>query len=190
VKIPGATRFVVLFEEEADAQRFAVALPQRLTKFALTVADEKTRLLPFGRRVWAQTRQVPRARATFDFLGFRHVMGTSRRGHFQVVRIPTPKSVRKFYLATKLWMHAHRHAPPTVQQRGLHQRLRGFYQYFGYGTCLPVLSRVRLAVLRAWRQSLHRRSQRGATSWPDWLRRPWFRLPSPRVTQRPADYRV
>ena len=69
-------------------------------------------------------------------------MGTSRRGHFHVVRIPSPKSVRKFYLATKAWMQANRHAPPALQQCGLDPRLRGFYQYFGYGTCLPVLSRV------------------------------------------------
>lgn len=185
-----ADDFVVLFEEAGDAQRFAQALPQRLAKFGLTVADEKTRLLPFGRRVWTQTRQAPRTRDTFDFLGFRHVMGTTRRGHFQVVRIPTPKSVRKFYLATKAWLQANRHAPPTVQQRGLDQRLRGFYQYFGYGTCLPVLSRVRLALYRAWRQSLQRRSQRGARTWGAWLRHPWFRLATPRVTQRPTGYRV
>ena len=156
--------------------------------FALTVADEKPRLLPFGRRVWAQTRQAPRTRETFDFLGFCHVMGTSRRGHFYGVRIPTAKSVRKFYMAIKAWMQANRHAPPVFHQRGLDPRLRGFYPYFGYGTCLPVLSRIHLAVFRAWRPSLQRRSQHGAHSGSDWLRRPWFRLPTPRVTQRPADY--
>jgi hypothetical protein len=185
-----ADDFVVLFEDAGDAQRFAKALPQRLGMFGLTVAEEKTRLLPFGRRVWTQTRLAPRTRETFDFLGFRHVMGTSRRGHFHVVRIPTPKSVRKFYLATKAWMQANRHAPPVLQQRGLDQRLRGFYQYFGYGTCLPVLSRVHLAVYRAWRPPLQRRSQRGARSWAAWIRHPWCRLATPRVTQRPVDYRV
>ncbi len=36
------------------------------------------------------------------------------KGNFRLVRIPTPKSVRKFYVATKQWMQAHRHAPPAL----------------------------------------------------------------------------
>ena len=189
VQIPGSTRFVVLFEDVRDAQRFAEALPQRLAKFSLEVAEEKTRLLPFGRRVWTHTKSQPRTRETFDFLGFRHVMGTSRKGNFRLVRIPTPKSVRKFYVATKQWMQANRHAPPGLQQQELTKRLRGFYQYFGYGTALPALTRVRMAVYRAWWQSLRRRSQRSPRPWSEWARKPWFRLPSPCVTQASQVFR-
>lgn len=185
-----ADDFVVLFEDARDAQWFARALPQRLAKFSLEVAEEKTRLLPFGRRVWAHTKSQPCTRETFDFLGFRHVMGTSRKGNFRLVRIPTPKSIRKFYVATKQWMQANRHAPPALQQQELTQRLRGFYQYFGYGTAIPMLTRVRKAIHRAWWQSLRRRSQRSPRAWTDWAVKPWFRLPSPRVTQRTGNLRV
>ena len=96
-----ADDFVVLFADGRDAQRFAETLPRRLAKFSLKVAEEKTRLLPFGRHVWAQTQSRPRTRETFDFLGFRHVMGTTRQGRFRLIHIPTPKSVRKFYLAAQ-----------------------------------------------------------------------------------------
>ena len=179
-----ADDFVVLFEDGRDAQRFAEALPRRLAKFSLQVAEEKTRLLPFGRRVWAHTQSRPRARATFDFLGFRHVMGATRQGRFRLVRIPTPKSVRKFYLAAKQWVQTHRHVPPARQQQELILRLRGFYQYFGYGTAVPVLSRVQQALYRVWWQSLRHRSQRSPRGWSEWTAKPWFHLPTPRVTQR------
>ena len=89
-------------------------LPQRMARFSLKVAEEKTRLLPFGRCVWAHTKSQPCTRETFDFLGFRHVMGTSGKGNLRLVRIPTAKSVRKFYVATKQWMQANRHAPPAL----------------------------------------------------------------------------
>ena len=102
-----------------------------------TVAEEKTRLLALGRLAWTQTRHTPRNRESFDLLGFRHVMGTSRHHGFRIVRVPAPKSVRQFYLATQEWLATHRHDPLVLQQTALSQRLRGFYQYFGYGTCLP-----------------------------------------------------
>ncbi|NMP25180.1 reverse transcriptase domain-containing protein, partial [Sulfobacillus harzensis] len=38
-----ADDFLALFEEEQDARRFLRALPQRMRKFALTLAEEKTR---------------------------------------------------------------------------------------------------------------------------------------------------
>jgi len=54
-----ADDFVVLFQNEADAKRFAQALPTRFAKFNLTLAEEKTHLLPFGRRHWRSAQSHP-----------------------------------------------------------------------------------------------------------------------------------
>jgi len=53
-----ADDFLVLFESEADARHFAELLPERLAKFGLEVAPEKTRLVPFGARFWRQGKDA------------------------------------------------------------------------------------------------------------------------------------
>ncbi|MGC8489066.1 MAG: group II intron reverse transcriptase/maturase [Clostridia bacterium] len=174
-----ADDFLALFESEADARYFAELLPGRLAEFGLEVAPEKTRLVPFGAKHW---RQGKGAAGTFDFLGFSHYLGTSRKGGTMVVvRRPAKKSMHRFLMETKAWLHRNMHLPPREQQKGLTARLRGFYEYFGLRLSYPVMERVRTQTLRYWHQALNRRSQRSRATW-EWLnQRAWFSLPAPRV---------
>ncbi|MCL6594909.1 MAG: hypothetical protein K6V73_01695 [Firmicutes bacterium] len=72
-----ADDFLVLFEDAKDAERFAQTLPERLAKFGLEVAPEKTGLIPFGRKLWRQGKGAAR---TFDFLGLSHHLATPAPG--------------------------------------------------------------------------------------------------------------
>jgi len=173
-----ADDFVALFENESDARRFAKALPKRLLKFNLTLAEEKTNLLPFGWRYWRRGQRHPHH---FDFLGFRHHLGTDRKDRMAVVRVPSPKSVQKFLTGIKEWLGRHRHDRPRDQQAALTQKLRGFYQYFGIWHASRKLSVVRLEVLKMWKQALERRSQRTPETWAQWTAYTWFSLPRPQL---------
>lgn len=168
-----ADDFVVLFSDARDARAFARALPHRLAKFGLTTAEEKTRILPFGRYV--------RDPGRFDFLGFQHVCGRTRTGKFNVVRIPTTKSVEKSLARVKADLVAHRHDRPRDQQRRLRQQLQGFYQYFGLWHCYPKLMQVYRRCEWYWMHTLNRRSQRGRKAAARWRAYPWFDLPRPRL---------
>ena len=95
-----ADDFLVFFEDEKDAERFAQTLPERLAQFGLEVAPEKTRLIPFGARFW---RQGQGAAGNFDFLGFSHHLGTTRKGRMVVVRLPAKKGVHRFLAEVKDW---------------------------------------------------------------------------------------
>jgi len=108
-----ADDFLVLFEDEKDADRFAQSLPERLVKFGLGVSPEKTGLIPFGRKFWRQGKGVA---GTFDFLGFSHHLGGTSRGSMIMVRIPARKSVHRFLMETKAWLHQHMHMEPAQQQ--------------------------------------------------------------------------
>ena len=176
-----ADDFVVLFEREAEATRFATELPKRLAKFNLSLAEEKTRLLPFGRWHWKRGQAHPHH---FDFLGFRHHLGTSRNGRMQVVRIPCPKSVRRFLAEVKEWIQRHRHDRPWNQQRTLTQKLRGFYQYFSLWHTSLKLRAVKRETIKYWKKTLDRRSQRGSQSWEEWAQHPWATLPEPKLIHR------
>lgn len=59
--------FIIMTEHEEEAKAVYEALKERLAKFGLELAEDKTSILPFGRN--------SKAKATFDFLGFLHVNG-------------------------------------------------------------------------------------------------------------------
>src|SRR5438876_1202646 len=80
-----ADDFIVGFEHEEDARRFLDALRKRLGEFALSLNDEKTRLIEFGRFAAQNRKRRGLGKpATFNFLGFIFISGKSRRGKFQV----------------------------------------------------------------------------------------------------------
>src|SRR5262245_4286138 len=78
---------VVGFEKRHEAEQFLEALRQRFADFGLEVHPDKTRLIEFGR--FARERRQERGLGqpeSFNFLGFTHVCGQSRKGRLQVVR--------------------------------------------------------------------------------------------------------
>lgn len=89
---------LALFERQDDADRFHRVLPRRLGKFELTLAEEKTRLIPFGRAHGCAGQPY---REHVDFLGFRHHLRHDRRGRMAVVRLPSPTSRRKLLQGVK-----------------------------------------------------------------------------------------
>jgi group II intron reverse transcriptase/maturase len=172
-----ADDFVASFQYKRDAESFDRYLRKRFARFSLELADEKTRLLLFGRFAADTKAAYDERPEMFDFLGFTHVCGTDRRGRFAVVRLPSRKSCRKFLARTKEWLAGHRHWKRRDQQRHLSTKLRGFYQYFGLYHCKPRLDAVRREVELQWVRVLRRRSQRHRLYWCYLSSRSWFELP-------------
>ena len=176
-----ADDYIALFAHQGDAEKFSAALPERMAKFGLSLAEEKTKLIPFGRRHWQRGQSHP---DHFDLLGFRHHLGTDRGGRMTVVRIPGPKSTRKFLSGVKEWLGQHLHDRPSEQQRVLTQKLRGFYQYFALWHTTNKLRTVQIEVQRLWFAALRQRGQKNKLTWEEWRRKPWFALPEPTVIHR------
>lgn len=68
--------FVVCCESEKDAQEFLDVLQGRLQKFGLKIAEEKTRIIKYGRREWRLAHKERRRAETFNFLGFTRLYET------------------------------------------------------------------------------------------------------------------
>jgi hypothetical protein len=96
-----ADDFVGNFQYGRDAERFQQDLTDRFGKFGLELAEEKTRVMRFGRFVRSDLAKTGAKPDTFDFLGFKHVCGTDRDGKFALIRVPCEKSRRKFLAKTK-----------------------------------------------------------------------------------------
>jgi len=83
---------VVGFEHRSDAERFQAELVERFRRFSLELHAEKTRLIEFGRHAASdRSARGDGKPETFDFLGFTHVCGKTRKGKFIVVRRPMGK---------------------------------------------------------------------------------------------------
>ncbi len=169
--------FVLSFQHIGEAERFESELRARFTQFNLELAEEKTRLLLFGRFAAEKRAEQGQRPETFDFLGFKHVCGVDRSGRFALIRLPSIKSCRKFLANIREWLHKHVHWKRRVQQHQLSIMLRGFYQYFGLHQCLKRLHWIRHEVQLQWRRTLARQSQRHVVYWSYLLSRTWFELP-------------
>jgi group II intron reverse transcriptase/maturase len=173
--------FVVAFQYKRDAERFDRRLRRRMHSFGLKLAEEKTRMILFGRFARESAEAYGVRPGTFEFLGFKHVSGVDSKGRFAVVRIPSEKSCRRFLEHTRQWLKRHLHWKRRDQQKQLASQLKGFYQYFALNRCVPKLERVKFHVERQWRHAIKRKSQRHYVFWSYLRSRSWFTLPKPKL---------
>lgn len=121
-----ADDFVCMFQYEKEAQEFYKLLIERLRKFNLEIAEDKSRILPFGR--YKGTKE------SFDFLGFTHINGKSHWGKYCVIHRTSKKKLKQKREAAKQWLkeHMHESIPETI--RKLNKKMIGHYRYYGiYG---------------------------------------------------------
>lgn len=176
--------FVGSFQNGHEAEEFLRQLRERFVRFNLYLAEEKTRILQFGRFAAADRAGAGMRPETFEFLGFKHVCGVDRSGKFALIRIPSVRSCRKFLARVHEWLRKQSHWKRRDQQQHLQLMLRGFYQYFGLHHCERKLQWVRSQVQLQWIRSLRRRSQRHRLYWSYLLSRAWFELPYPRTVHQ------
>jgi group II intron reverse transcriptase/maturase len=171
VVIRYADDFVIGFEHEADARACLESLGERLGKFGLNLHPKKTRLIEFGRGSAARREREGRGKCeTFDFLGFTHFCGKTRRAQrFALKRITIASRMRRAIAAIKVELGRRRHDPPGRTGRWLASVIRGWNGYHGVPDNFTRLEQFKKAITKLWRRQLQRRSQRGKSRWP-WAR--------------------
>lgn len=178
-----ADDFVLGFREEIDAKHCLGALKERFAKFGLELHPEKTRLIEFGR--YAAQRRSQRGDGppeAFDFLGFTHACGTTRRGDFTIKRISAIKKVRAKLKELKDKLTKKMHTELAAVGSWLSSVFRGWCNYHAIPGNYDRLRQFRTALQELWYRVLRRRSQRGRNlTWPKFskLSRRW--LPTPKI---------
>ena len=156
-----ADDFVCCFEHEGEARAFLEALKQRLEKFGLELAEDKTRIIAFGRRAGKGTDRPD----TFDFLGFTHYCGTSRSGKFRVKRKTSKKKYQGSLHKCQAWLRKNRHMKGAELIGKLRRKLVGYYRYYGITDNIEMLRRFHREVQKMLFKWLNRRSQRRSLTW-------------------------
>jgi len=183
VQFPRATRLVMCFQREQDASAMRKALAERLALFELELHPEKTRVLEFGS--FAPERRECRGQRkpeTFEFLGFVHYVGRSRRGRPLLHRRTSRKKRQAKLASLREECRIRRHHSVVEQHAWLCQVMMGHYRYYGVPTNTLAIAQFKREVEWVWHSSLQRRSQRAR--WSAARRNAFalkFPLPSPRV---------
>lgn len=156
-----ADDFICAFQDHRDALRFQEVLGKRLGRFGLELAEEKSKLLRFGRFAEQDCREMNQSSpGVFDFLGFTHSCGRSRTGKFKLARKTAKKKYRQKLEGIKDWLRANLTTPTTEVWETLNRKLQGHYQYYGVTDNWRWVAAFRDEVLRLAFHWLHRRSQR------------------------------
>jgi len=177
-----ADDLVLGLQHESDAHRFLDAMRARFEEFALSLHPDKTRLIEFGRHA-----AVRRARnglgkpETFNFLGFTFICGRSRRGNFLLKRKSRRDRVRAKLKEIKEELRRRMHWPIPEQGSWLAQVVRGFFAYHAVPTNFEALGKFRCQIVRLWRRTLRRRSQRDRTRWTKMAKLAEDFLPKPKI---------
>jgi hypothetical protein len=177
-----ADDFVVGFEHRAEAERFLRELRERFAQFGLELHPDKTRLIEFGRFADRNRRGRGDGKPeSFDFLGFTHSCGKTRKGKFAVLR----QTMRQRWQAklrevrAELWRRMH--DPIPEQGAYLRSVLLGPTRYYGVPRNGPSLGAFHQEMGRLWRRALMRRSQTGFVPWTRMARHIHRWLPTPRI---------
>ncbi len=161
-----ADDFIVGFQHRFEAERFLAELHKRFAQFGLELHPDKTRLIEFGR--FAAQNRLRRGQGkpeTFNFLGFTHICGKTRKGHFTVLR----KTMRT-RLYTKLKevygeLRRRMHEPIPEQGAYLRSVVAGHTRYYGVPMNGPSVSVFRKEVCRLWMKVVRRRSHKYNLPW-------------------------
>lgn len=186
-----ADDFVIGFREEADARRCLADLRERFAKFGLELHPEKTRLIEFGR--YAEERRAKRGAGppeTFDFLGFTHISGKTRKGDFTIHRRSSRKKFQAKLLAIKTELSRRSHHDLAQVGRWLRSVFQGWVQYHAVPGNSARLQQFQDAIQAMWLRALRRRSQRGRRmNWSKFSKIANRWLPTPRILHPYPDVR-
>jgi RNA-directed DNA polymerase len=175
-----ADDFVIVFSNEGDAHRVCEVLTKRFERFGLTIHDTKTRLVDFlhpGRR--------DKKPEVFNFLGFTHYWGKSRKKKWVVKRKTAKKKLKQAVRRVYEWCKRNRHKSVEEQWRTLSRKLHGHYGYYGITFNMRGVISFYEEAKRSWRKWLNRRSRDKDMPWERFnrlLKR--YPLPTPRIVHQ------
>jgi group II intron reverse transcriptase/maturase len=161
-----ADDFIVGFEHREEAARVLTELRERFAKFGLTLHPEKTRLIEFGRFAAASGRRRGDGKPeTFNFVGFTHSWGKTRKGKFTVLRQTVRSRWQAKLKAVKAELWRRLHEPIPVVGIYLRSVVEGHVRYYGVPMNGSSIGAFRHAIGRLWRRALQRRSQSHHLPW-------------------------
>ena len=163
-----ADDFIISAEYQEDANLILELLHARLEGFCLELAEDKTRIIEFGRDAYIAAKREGKSLETFNFLGFTHYAGKSRKGNFLLGRKTEGRKLRAKLKEITLWLIKIRNTASVKEWWGiLRAKLIGHYRYYGVSGNTRYINAFHRLVLRRVYKWLNRRSQKSSMNWDE-----------------------
>lgn len=169
-----ADDFVVMFQYEEEAKKFYEMLIERMNKFKLELAEDKTRILPFGR--FKGTKEE------FNFLGFTFSNGKTLNGKYRPNIKTNKKKLKQKFEVAKKWLHDNMHEPVIEVGISIRKKIIGHYAYYGINGNYSSLLKYYKYMKYTWYYTLRKRGQKNKIKYLDFLR-VWnyLDIPTPKI---------
>lgn len=157
-----ADDMVICFQYKNEAEDIYNKMKNRLRICGLEFAEDKTRLIEFGRFAGINRKKKGLGKPeTFDFLGFTHYCSESKKtGKFRVKRKTSKKKLKKAISNFKIWIKANRNKKLNEIIISVKKKLIGHYNYYGITDNINSNERYYYNVYRELFKWLNRRSQK------------------------------
>ena len=169
-----ADDFVVMFQYEDEARRFYKMLVERMRKFKPELAEDKTRILPFGR--YKGTKEE------FNFLGFTFSNGKTRSGKYRPIIKTNKKKLKQKFEVAKEWLHDNMHAPIIEVGLSIRKKIIGHYAYYGINGNYTSLLKYYKYLKYTWYYTLRKRGQKNKIKYLEFLKIwKYLEIPTPKI---------
>ncbi len=165
--------FIIMFQYKDEAEIMYQMLIKRMRKFDLELAEDKTRLLPFGR--FKGTKE------TFDFLGFTFSNGRAINGKYRPNITTSMKKLSQKFKIAKEWLHKKMHEPIYEVGLAIKKKVVGHYAYYEINGNYKKLVKFYKYIKYTWYKVLRKRGQKRKIKYKDFLRI-WKSLEIPEAT--------
>ena len=169
-----ADDFLLMFQYENEARMVMELLRKRLSKFGLELAEDKTRILSFGK--------YARSKEEFDFLGFTFFNTKSHRGWYRIGVRTSKKKLKAKRLVVKAWLRTRLTSPIADTMRLINACLIGHANYYCVNGNFKAVQNFWLYVRESTYNMLNRRDQKGRLRWEQFNRIWDFYVQKPRIT--------
>lgn len=161
-----ADDYVACFNREEEARRFLTEMQERLNQFGLEVEPSKTVLLRFGSQAPKECGKDGNKRpATFNFLGFTHYVGKSRKGRFVVGRKTQRERIAKKLKEVDQRVAKLRTEGGKAMMDYAKRHLVGHVTYYGISGNAKQIRNYAYLISRVLFKWLNRRSQKRSFNW-------------------------
>ena len=155
---------VIAFEDHLSGKRLLDVLGKRLGRYGLQLHPTKTRFVDF-RFKRPHGRHPATVGTTFNFLGFTHVWGLSRRGKNVVRQITAKDRYARALASVTEWCRRNLHRPFREQHARLSRMIRGHCAYYGITGNGDRVRWYHHKLVRIWKKWLRRRGRHSNLPW-------------------------
>jgi hypothetical protein len=173
---------IICCQFDKDALRIRETLTKRLDKYKLELNEEKTKQIPFDKRLAAQGVK----QGTFDFLGFTFYWGEARSGRIVPKLKTKAKTMKTKLYRVKEWIKGNKDRMPLKELWKIFTaKLRGHINYYGVSHNAGNVSKFLHEATKIVFKWLNRRSQRKSFNWEQYVKYiKTYPLPTVKIVHR------